>query len=183
MKHTMAFALALAALLMMTACGENMGAMGDSAKESSFSAGSTAPNEAAVSQAPTEESEPQPSLTEEDMRLRINDVTVNVEWEENDSVVALRDLVMAQPLSVQMSPYGGFEQVGFLGTSLPRNDVQTTTQAGDIVLYSGSNIVIFYGSNSWAYTRLGHIEGLSTGELTEILSGSDVRISITHEER
>ena len=189
MKRTLTFALAVAVLLMMTACGEDMGAMGDSAKEASASAGSTAPNEAAVSQAPAEgadnenNTEPQPSLTEEDMRLRINDVTVNVEWEENDSVAALRDLVMARPLTVQMSPYGGFEQVGFLGTSLPRNDVQTTTQAGDIVLYSGSNIVIFYGSNSWAYTRLGHIEGLSTGELTELLSGSDVRISITHEER
>ncbi len=56
-----------------------------------------------------------------------------------------------------MSMYGGFEQVGEIGTSLPRNDVQTTTSAGDIVLYSGNQIVIFYGNNSWAYTRLGHI--------------------------
>lgn len=114
------------------------------------------------------------------MRLKINDVEVSVAWEENESVAVLRDLVKDKPLTVQMSPYGGFEQVGSLGTSLPRNDVQTTTQPGDIVLYSGNNIVIFYGSNSWAYTRLGHIEGMSSDELTELLSGSDVKISIAY---
>ena len=192
MKRIMAITLALAALFMMTACGINTGATRDSAKEVSTSTASTASNEAAVSQAPAEgadnenNTEPQPSLTEEpeaDMRLRINDVEVSIDWEENDSVAALRDLVIAQPLSIQMSSYGGFEQVGSLGTSLPRNDVQITTQAGDIVLYSGNNIVIFYGSNSWAYTRLGRIEGLSTDELTELLSGSDVKINIAYEER
>ena len=189
MKRTLAITLALAALLMMTACGVNTGGTGDGAKEASTSAASTATNEAAVSQAPTEEAdnenktEPQPSSPEEseaDMRLRINDVEVCVDWEENDSVAALRDLVIAQPLSIQMSSYGGFEQVGALGTSLPRNDVQITTQAGDIVLYSGNNIVIFYGSNSWAYTRLGHIE-LSSSEMPELLSHGDVTVKLSVE--
>lgn len=189
MKRTLAITLALAALLMMTACGVNTGGTGDGAKEASTSAASTATNEAAVSQAPTEEAdnenktEPQPSSPEEseaEMRLRINDVEVCVDWEENDSVAALRDLVIAQPLSIQMSSYGGFEQVGSLGTSLPRNDVQITTQAGDIVLYSGNNIVIFYGSNSWAYTRLGHIE-LSSSEMPELLSHGDVTVKLSVE--
>ena len=189
MKRTLAITLALAALLMMTACGVNTGGTGDGAKEASTSAASTATNEAAVSQAPTEEAdnenktEPQPSSPEEseaDMRLRINDVEVCVDWEKNDSVAALRDLVIAQPLSIQMSSYGGFEQVGSLGTSLPRNDVQITTQAGDIVLYSGNNIVIFYGSNSWAYTRLGHIE-LSSSEMPELLSHGDVTVKLSVE--
>lgn len=189
MKRTLAITLALAALLMMTACGVNTGGTGDGAKEASTSAASTATNEAAVSQAPTEEAdnenktEPQPSSPEEieaDMRLRINDVEVCVDWEENDSVAALRGLVIAQPLSIQMSSYGGFEQVGSLGTSLPRNDVQITTQAGDIVLYSGNNIVIFYGSNSWAYTRLGHIE-LSPSEMSELLSHGDVTVKLSVE--
>ena len=189
MKRTLAITLALAALLMMTACGVNTGGTGDGAKEASTSAASTATNEAAVSQTPTEEAdnenktEPQPSSPEEseaDMRLRINDVEVCVDWEENDSVAALRDLVIAQPLSIQMSSYGGFEQVGSLGTSLPRNDVQITTQAGDIVLYSGNNIVIFYGSNSWAYTRLGHIE-LSSSEMPELLSHGDVTVKLSVE--
>ncbi|MBQ8151500.1 MAG: hypothetical protein IJ070_01890 [Firmicutes bacterium] len=101
-------------------------------------------------------------------------------WEANESVAALRELVADGPLTVAMSEYGGFEQVGALGTSLPRNDVQITTQAGDIVLYSGNNIVIFYGSNSWAYTRLGHIE-LSSSEMPELLSHGDVTVKLSVE--
>jgi hypothetical protein len=77
-----------------------------------------------------------------------------------------------------MSMYGGFEQVGSIGQRLPSSDSQTTTQAGDIVLYSGDQIVVFYGSNSWAYTRLGRIVGKSVSEMTELLGNGDVKISI-----
>ena len=72
-------------------------------------------------------------------------------------------------IEVSASRYGGFEQVGSLPQSFSRNDVQTTTQPGDIVLYSGNQLVIFFGSNSWSYTRLSHIEGLFTDELTALL--------------
>ncbi len=115
---------------------------------------------------------------EENMRLSIGDLAVSVEWETNETVEALRMLVNEKPLTVSMSMYGGFEQVGSLGTDLPRNDVQMTTQAGDIVLYSGNQIVIFYGSNSWAYTRLGRITDPSAEELTEILGNGDVAITL-----
>ncbi len=77
-----------------------------------------------------------------------------------------------------MSMYGDFEQVGSLGTSLPRKDEQTTTQAGDIVLYSGNQIVVFYGSNSWAYTRLGKITDKSAEELEELMGSGDVTIKL-----
>ena len=82
-----------------------------------------------------------------------------------------------------MSMYGGFEQVGSLGQALPRDDVQTTTAAGDIVLYSGSQIVVFYGSNSWAYTRLGHITDKTPEELTALLGSGDVTITIGRDRR
>jgi hypothetical protein len=111
------------------------------------------------------------------MMLRINDKEIAVRWEENESVEALKDLIQETPLTINMSMYGGFEQVGSLGTSLPRNDTQTTTQAGDIVLYSGNQIVVFYGSNSWSYTRLGHVE-LSAAEMTELLSRENVIITL-----
>ena len=114
------------------------------------------------------------------MKLFIGNLAVSVVWETNESVEALRTLVNEKPLTVSLSMYGGFEQVGSLGTDLPRNDLQTTTQAGDIVLYSGNKIVIFYGSNSWAYTRLGHVE-LSQQEMTELLGGGDVVIRISQE--
>ena len=73
--------------------------------------------------------------------------------------------------------YGGFEQVGSIGQSISRDDKQITTEFGDIVLYSGNQIVVFYGSNSWAYTKLGHID-LSEEELTEILGNGDVVLEI-----
>lgn len=126
------------------------------------------------------ESADENSLETEEMNIwmKVDDEAVAVEWEENDSVRALMELLREQPISIQMSMYGGFEQVGSLGTSLQRSDEQTTTQAGDIVLYSGSQIVVFYGSNSWAYTRLGRITDKSTEELAELLGNGDVTITL-----
>ena len=110
----------------------------------------------------------------EGMILKINGEEYPVEWEDNESLEALKELC---PLTVQMSMYGGFEQVGSLGKSLPKNDVQTTTDYGDIVLYSGDQIVIFYGSNSWAYTRLGHIRA-DKKIMEEALGNGDVTIEL-----
>jgi hypothetical protein len=115
------------------------------------------------------------------LKLTIGDTPVEVAWEENGSVEALRELVKVQPLTIKMSMYSTFEQVGSLGTSLPRNDVQTTTQAGDIVLYSGNQIVIIYGSNSWAYTRLGSITDKTADEMKALLGNGDVAITISEE--
>lgn len=114
------------------------------------------------------------------MKLWINETEVPVTWEQNDSVAALQTLAQGDGLEISMSMYGGFEQVGPVGQSIPRDDRQTTTESGDIVLYSGNQIVIFYGSNSWAYTRLGHVE-LSRAELTELLGSADVTIRIAEE--
>ena len=112
------------------------------------------------------------------MEMKIADTFVEVEWEDNESVEALRELCQDTPLSISMSIYGGFEQVGSIGQSLPRNDVQTVTDSGDIVLYSGNQIVVFYGSNSWAYTRLGHIVDKNSEEMKDLLSNGDVTITI-----
>ena len=114
----------------------------------------------------------------ETLLLFIDGVQIEVDWEENESVAALRELVQSNPLTIQMSMYGGFEQVGPLGTSVPRQDVQTHTNYGDIVLYSGNQIVIFYGSNSWTYTRLGHIRNLDRAELKELLGQHDVTVTL-----
>ena len=110
------------------------------------------------------------------LKLKIDNTDVSVDWEDNESVAALRTLAAESALTIHMSTYGGFEQVGSLGTTLPQDDVRTTTQAGDIVLYSGNQIVLFYGSNSWAYTRLGRIDGLSSSELAELLGNGAVKL-------
>ncbi len=113
------------------------------------------------------------------LQLRIDDTAVAVAWEQNESVEALKALCENEPLVIQLSMYGGFEQVGPIGQSLPRNDSQTTTQAGDIVLYSGNQIVVFYGSNSWAYTRLGHITDPDAEGMAALLAHGDVTITIS----
>lgn len=112
------------------------------------------------------------------LQVTIGGTPVEVEWEDNESVEALRQLCREEPLTIQMSMYGGFEQVGDIGQRLPRNDSQTTTQSGDIVLYSGDQIVVFYGSNSWAYTRLGHVTDKSDEEMAQLLGNGDVTITV-----
>ncbi len=132
-----------------------------------------------------EENQPEENQAEEtheeetrEMKLIIGDTRVPVTWEENESVAALAELTKDGPLTIQMSMYGGFEQVGEIGQSIVRNDSQTTTDAGDIVLYSGNQIVVFYGSNSWAYTRLGHVE-LTQKEMENLLGNGDITLTLT----
>lgn len=119
---------------------------------------------------------------EETMKMTIGGARVNVAWEKNDSVRALMDLCREKPLTVEMSMYGGFEQVGSLGKRLPSNDTYTTTASGDIVLYSSNQIVVFYGSNAWEYTRLGHITDRDEAGMRDLLSGGDVTITISMED-
>ena len=114
-----------------------------------------------------------------DLQMTIGNTPVSVDWEDNEAAEALKDLCRNQPLTIQMSMYGGFEQVGPIGTALPQNDMRTTTSAGDIVLYSGDQMVVFYGSNSWAYTRLGHITDKSAEDMAELLSNGDTVITIS----
>ena len=115
------------------------------------------------------------------MIMKIGDTKVNVEWEDNQAVEALRNMAEDGEVTIQMSMYGGFEQVGSIGQSLPRDDKQTTTSSGDVVLYSGNQMVVFYGSNSWSYTRLGHISDKNTEDMTDLLSNGDVTITISIE--
>ena len=116
------------------------------------------------------------------LHMTIDETTVDVVWEENPSVEALRALCQNGPLTISMSMYGGFEQVGPIGQHLSSNDSQMMTQAGDAVLYAGDQIVVFYGSNAWAYTKLGHIVDKSDQELKELLSNGDVTVTITAEQ-
>ena len=113
-----------------------------------------------------------------DMQMMIGETPVTVVWEDNASVEALKTLAV-EGLTIEMSMYGGFEQVGSIGQSLPRDDQQTTTASGDIVLYSGNQLVVFYGSNSWAYTRLGHITDQTPEQMKALLGNSDVTITLS----
>ncbi len=113
------------------------------------------------------------------MNVQVGDSVFAATLEDNAAVDALVEMMKEAPVTIQMSDYAGFEKVGPLGTSLPASNSQTTTQAGDIVLYQGDQIVIFYGSNSWSYTRLGRIDDL-TG-WAEALGSGDVTVTFSVE--
>ena len=128
-----------------------------------------------------DESADDEAIGDSTMIMMIDGTKVNVEWEDNQAVERLRDMAKDGDITIQMSMYGGFEQVGSIGQSLPRDDKQTTTTSGDIVLYSGNQMVVFYGSNSWSYTRLGHISDKDEAEKADLLSQGDVTITISIE--
>ncbi len=150
----------------------------DHAEENAAQAASATEPDQETTEQDTERTDEEDGM--KNLIMEINGTEIPVVWEDNESIAALTELAAKAPIMVQMSMYGGFEQVGPLGTSLPRNDQQTTTSAGDIVLYSGNQIVVFYGSNSWAYTRLGHVE-LSAAEMTDLLGYGDVTIALSVE--
>ena len=104
------------------------------------------------------------------MKLSIDNQELDVAWEDNDSVQALKGIL---PLTINMHEYGGFEQTGSIGQSIVRNDSQIDVVPGDIVLYSGNAISVFYSSSAWSYTRLGHIN-LNKNELNALLNKESV---------
>ena len=114
------------------------------------------------------------------MSVQVGGSTFTATLEENAAVEALVEMMENGPVTIQMRDYSGFEKVGPLGQSLPTSNQQTTTHAGDIVLYQGNQIVMFYGSNSWSYTRLGHIDDLTGWE--EALGSGDVTVTFSLED-
>ena len=112
------------------------------------------------------------------MYLTINGNKLKVTLEKNSSVDALVKLLEQGDITYTANDYGGFEKVGALGHTLPTNNSQITTSAGDVILYSGNQIVLFYGSNSWSYTRLGRIEGYSDSQLRTLLGAGQGQIQV-----
>ena len=115
----------------------------------------------------------------EKLYITIGNQTLPVTLVKNNATEALMAALAANPITYEADDYGGFEKVGALGMSLPTNNQQLTTQAGDVILYSGNQIVLFYGSNSWSYTRLGRIEYESLEQLKSFLKAGQGRVSVT----
>ena len=134
-------------------------------------------NEESTEMTTEETTMPEINTTEPMLLLTIDGTAVDVQWENNAAVTELYALAQ-NAITVNTSAYGGFEQVGSLPQSFSRSDAQMTTQPGDIVLYSGNQLVVFFGSNSWSYTKLGHISGLSADELTVLLDKDQTVIEL-----
>lgn len=110
------------------------------------------------------------------IKITVGDTTLSAIPEENSSAEAFLALLQEQPITVQMSDYGGMEKVGALGNSLPRNDTQISVDAGDVILYQGNQITIYYDTNSWTFTKLAVIEDATKKNLLEILGTGDVTV-------
>ena len=110
------------------------------------------------------------------IKIKVNNRELEVKLVENEATKGLVDKLKNGDIIVKANEYGGFEKVGNLGFSLPKNDTYITTSAGDIVLYQGNQISLFYNSNSWNYTRIGKIQNVSEIELKNLLGKDDVDI-------
>ena len=111
--------------------------------------------------------------------IQIGGTTLNATLVENSSTFALRELLAAGPLTIHMHDYGNFEKVGELPETLPRNDEDITTEAGDLILYLGRNFVIYYDTNTWDFTRLGKINNVTGSQLKQILGEGEVDVTIS----
>ena len=113
------------------------------------------------------------------MNITIDGVTKTATLVDNSATQELMTKLQEASVTVTLNSSGGFEIWGALGFSLPTSNEQINAKPGDIVLYNGSNICMLYGTNSWSYTRLGKIDGLSESELRTFLKAGDSNISVT----
>ena len=116
------------------------------------------PSQSVISEQESSQSQDNSSSQEEPMlKITVGDQELLATFADNSSAEAFRDLLAQGPVTISMDDYGGFEKVGSLGTTLTRNDTRITTQPGDVILYQGNQITIYYGTNTWNFTRLAKI--------------------------
>ena len=116
---------------------------------------------------------------DDSVKVKINDEVFDVKLENNSATQELIKELKKGNVTVNASEYGGFEKVGDLGFSLPANDENVETNPGDIVLYQGDKVSLFYGSHSWSYTKLGKIDNVDSNKLKEVLGSGDVTLEFS----
>jgi len=195
MKKSLAIMLGISLSFMISACTSKQSAEQSTDSQTSISAAfeaqdSTAESIASINEETNSELSTEPAETEhtehqkeenpmkqEQFYIIVQSTTFTADFADNESADAFRELLGDGSLTVSMSDYGGFEKVGSIGQSIPRNDTQISTKTGDIMLYQGDKIVIFYGSNSWSYSRLGRIDNASAEDLISALGNGDTDIT------
>lgn len=113
--------------------------------------------------------------------ITINDKTLTADFVDNSSAKALAEALAKSSITYQADDYGNFEKVGDLGQSFPKNDENITTEPGDIILYQGHNLCIYYAQNTWSFTRIAKIKGISKDELKEFLGEGEITVTLSVE--
>jgi hypothetical protein len=198
-KHKI-YALILAILMMALAVGctagnSDEGGTADPGVESTESA-ENADEQETMTESPSEASGTDinpsdtvtdvPSDTDEmqgnTIKLQIGETVWTATLVDNSSTQALKELLVDGPVTIDMQDYGNMEKVGGIGTSLPTNDEQITTEPGDLILFQASALVIYYEPNSWNFTRLGKIDDVTQEELKDVLGSGDVTVTLSLEQ-
>ena len=168
MKKIVALIIGFIMLFSLSACNSN-------------SSSTTLPTDTPSVTIPSEDTTPTTDSKEEDnmktLKLKIDNQIIDVIWLDNSSVKALKELAK-DGLTINMHEYGGFEQTGLIGHTLPSADTRIDVVPGDIVLYNSNQISIFYNNSSWSYTKLGHIN-MSKSELQDLLNTDAVVVTLT----
>ncbi len=195
MKKIICAALAFALLFTVTACGSNEKEDTSGIKPESGT-NAPAPSDAAMTgtkesetEAGAVQTEIQPTestkagteqeATEMKMKIQVGDTTFTATLAENSSVDALKELMADGPLTLNMSDYANMEKGADLGVALPQNNEQMNTQAGDIILYQGRTLVIYYDTNSWSLTPIGKIDDVDAESLRRALGAGDVTVVLS----
>lgn len=175
-------AVVVACSLTLSGCGaahDDVGASEAVSNQEETASPSTSPDsskDAAAGSFSKGESVSPAASFDNEITVVINGTPLKAELEDNSSAAAFAQLLADGPLTVNMHDYGNMEKVGDIGVSLPTNDKQTTTAPGDIILYQGDKVTVYYAPNTWNFTRLGHIVGIEDEELKDLLGPSDAQI-------
>ena len=161
-------ALILAAAIALPACSASV------ATEHTASPSQSDNVPSSSAKAPSEEPSTQERVL---LSISANGVTFTASFEDNSSAEAFADLLKEGPLTLSLHDYGSFEKVGPLGTDLPTNDAQITTQPGDVILYQGNQVTIYYDTNTWSFTRLARIDGVTRDDLLAAFGEDDVEVT------
>ncbi len=195
MKKGICMALFFALLFTITACGssgegENPHIKKEFGTNAPASDG-TEPEEAKEPEAGTVQAEPwktesvqesaEQEVTGMKLKIQVGDTTFTATLAENSSVDALKELMEDGPLTLNMSDYANMEKGADLGVTLPQNNEQMDTQAGDIILYQGRTFVIYYDTNSWSLTPIGKIDNVDAESLRTALGDGDVTVVLSLE--
>lgn len=198
MKKKWSLFLCIMLAILLSGCGKQKAPSSDADVQNPFTeelqesgTGTDSMDKAEGEKLPDNGSKPQENSSQESKTVsqeetsmiyaHIGDNTLEILPADNSSVTALLELLAEKDITVDMQDYGGFEKVGSLGSSLPTNDENITTAAGDVILYQGNQITIYYSKNTWNFTRLGKVQGLSADELKAILGDGDVSVRFSLE--
>ncbi|MGN0255518.1 MAG: cyclophilin-like fold protein [Chordicoccus sp.] len=177
-RSVMITMLSIALLFFVSGCGSTETQVWESGSTSEQTETSSAASSSMVEESDNTEA----NMKNSKINITVNGHTLTASLSDNSSADALRTMLANGPVTISMHDYESMEKVGNLGQSLPRNDENITTKAGDLILYLGNQFVIYYAPNSWNFTRLGKIDDISADELKSILGDGDVKAELSIDE-